>query len=79
VAEITKIIMKDGRVLHGWLWQWHPEEGYMTLMVVKDVNEKICFNDIESATAVERRIPLIERIGEIDLLEKAKEEGWKEE
>ena len=41
-------------------------------------DKKIYFDDVELATAVKRWIPLIEEIGEIDLLEKAKEEGWKE-
>jgi hypothetical protein len=65
--------MKDGRDLQGPLWLWRPKEGFIELagedlMVLK-------LRDIESA--VEKGVQVtIRRFEDVDLLKKAREEGW---
>lgn len=66
--------LKDGTVLCGPLWDWRPREGYFT--IVSEVNYgPILLSDCVSAINEQQwvRHDLIE---DVDLLARAKAEGW---
>ena len=64
--------MKDGTIYSAPLWTWRPEEGWMELA---GVNERIRLKDVLSAKNTGQRVSKTE-VKDVDMLEKAREEGW---
>jgi hypothetical protein len=70
----VSVKMKDNRELHGPLWAFKPHEGFMSL-AGEDASD-LDFNDIAHAEQTVRSGPNGET-KVIDLLERARNEGWK--
>lgn len=66
--------LKDGREFCSPLWIFSPEEGFLQL-----VNEEpMFFQDIESA--IDKQVWIWwDTLADVDLLQRARTEGWKEE
>jgi hypothetical protein len=66
--------MKDGREFCGPVWAFNPPQGYMTIPTETD--DLLYFRDIESAIQKGSR-DTADTVGEdIDLLERARKQGW---
>lgn len=79
--------MKDGRVYHGILWMWRPEEGWFQLAAADEQNapDKFWFRDVESAVTEGQRVGVIRdefgkvigpKIVDEDEIERARNQGW---
>lgn len=65
--------MKDGREFCGPIWEFNPRDGYLTIPM--DCDERLYFRDIESAVQTGQRThPGV--VEDVDLLAKARKEGW---
>ena len=71
----ARIKMKDGREFCGPIWEFKPKEGYLTIPSDENAPEKIYFRDIESAKQL-TRIAANGLEKDIDLLRRARHEGW---
>lgn len=76
----TIVKMKDGREFIGPLWYFRPKEGWISLVLDPahydhDIPERIYLRDVESAITKGERIS-INKIGDEDELERAKQKGW---
>ena len=69
------IELKDGRKLIGPIWTWHPKEGYLELDIDHWSEGKVYFRDIKTAVQCDVMVN-ITSIEDIDLLVRAKNEGW---
>jgi len=73
----ASVTMKDGSRWCGPINYWRPVEGWLSLMGAKvDAGpDKIWLRDVKEATdyGVMTRINVVE---DVDLLERAREEGW---
>ena len=62
------------------MWKWRPKQGWFSL--VGDVDDDgpviIYLKDVESAIEYGQRTR-IDKIEDVDLLERARKDGWKEE
>jgi hypothetical protein len=75
--HVTVVRTKKGEVVEGYLWNFKPDEGYLTLVPFEEGDEqRFNFADLESAVTKEERIS-ITQIGDDDLLAKARKLGWK--
>lgn len=70
----TIVVMKDGRQFEGPLWEFRPKEGWFSISD-NDAPNPIRFSEVQSA--VTRRVQVqFDLITDVDLLERAKNEGW---
>jgi hypothetical protein len=69
------VTMKDGRTFCGPVWTWRPQEGYFTLGGDDDAPDRVMLRDVASAVVKDQRVG-IGRIEDVDLLERARREGW---
>ncbi len=73
------VIMRDGRTYEGPLWEWRPLDGWFTLVYDCDDGPddgRIWLRDVVSAVDRDQRT----RIGvieDLDLVAKARAEGWR--
>ena len=67
--HITRIKMKNGKILEGWIEKFRPIEGYLTF---NGSNKKIMFKDMVSAVTEGERISL-NKIGNEDELQRARD------
>jgi len=68
----ARIVLKTGEEIVGPVWSFNVQEGY--LAIAGDMR-KLYFRDIESAMNFGQRThPGV--IEDVDLLERAKQEGW---
>ena len=74
------IEMKNGDRLSSCLWIWRPKEGWFALIddgFIKKCYGTIFLRDVKSA--IERDVHVTyNKIEDVDLLKRAKEEGWNE-
>jgi hypothetical protein len=70
-----KVIMKDGRKFSGPLWDWRPVEGWFSIPSDENAPEKIFLRDVASAVNHGLRTG-IGKIEDVDLLERARKNGW---
>jgi len=69
---------KDGKERCGWLWTWRPLEGYFEMGDQEDGEvHRIELDDLESAGIPHTRVSVSRPDDTLDLLEKARKEGWK--
>lgn len=76
------LTLKDGRTFCGPMWAWRPQEGYMVLSLDAnhydyEVPERIYLDDVDTAIDKDVRYNATGETKDVDLLEKAREEGWK--
>jgi len=69
----VSVKMKDGTKHQGPLWIWRPMEGWFELA---GVEPRIHLRDVESAVHLGQRVTLSLLLQDVDLLERAKSEGW---
>lgn len=77
--------LKNGTVVCGPLWLWRPKEGFFDLVVEKTENGHILLDDVETAVENHLRVGIdrtdpknpVPRFDNVDLLQRAREEGWK--
>jgi len=67
------ITLRSGEQLSNPIWYWRPEEGWLSL--VGAGSEKIFLRDVASAVDPTAWLPG-GKVGSVDLLEKARKEGW---
>jgi hypothetical protein len=78
--------MKDGREFSAPIWNFKPNEGYVTFTLdlfirpdLKDLDRKVFLHEIESAYCPTERVGITDKnqakLGE-DLLELARNNGW---
>lgn len=65
----TVVVLKSGEKLVGPLWTWRPAEGWFEL--AGEERMVIRLEDVASAKTVS-----IDRVEDVDLLQRAKEQGW---
>ena len=73
--HITTVIMKDGREFSGVIWMWRPQEGWFSMPSDESAPDKILLKDVKEASKEDR----VDTSGEeqnIDLLKRARAEGW---
>jgi hypothetical protein len=76
--------MKDGRTYCNPIWMWRPKEGWLSLIATGEGEpDKIWLRDVESAVEKGQRvgIEIIDgerrpKIRDVDLLERARADGW---
>jgi hypothetical protein len=77
--HITRIKLKDGDIIEGYIEKWHPVEGYLTL---GGLTEQLKFEDMESAITYDERTGVIRdedgkivgtKIEDVDELQRAKD------
>jgi hypothetical protein len=69
--------LKDGRIFYGPVWGWKPKEGVFSISDTDNFLVELRFDDVVEAYERDR----LDRSGffkRIDLLEKARNEGWKD-
>lgn len=75
----THVKLKDGREFTGPLWAWRPDLGFMEIVDEEGVNGgnpiQVRFDDVESATNFGIRVT-VDRTEDVDLLTRARAEGW---
>jgi hypothetical protein len=79
------VVLKNGKTVEGPLWTWRPKEGWFELAAMHDediaaiANKKdpgrILLREVVSAVNPQQRINIHE-IRDVDLLERARNEGW---
>jgi hypothetical protein len=69
----ARIRLKDGTTLFGAIWMWRPQEGYLELS--GNEARKIHFDDIAEAIEYGQRTN-VNTVKDVDLLERARNEGW---
>lgn len=71
------VVMKDGRKACGPLWTWRPEDGWFDLVLPDDdpLSGPIRLADVASAVNKKAWVRHDE-VRDVDLLERAREEGW---
>jgi hypothetical protein len=69
------VILKDGRRFCGPIWTWRPEEGWFSLVGDESMPECFQLTEVESAVDRKQRVA-IDRQADVDLLERARQEGW---
>ncbi len=76
--------MKNGRTWFGPMWEWRPKEGWFSLVMdhtqYDDLREEDCplrihLRDCISAVDQKQRVR-IDAIEDVDLLARAREDGW---
>lgn len=70
----ARVKMKDGREYFASLWSFRPTEGWFSICD-NDAPEKIFFRDVESAVNFGVRVHALD-VRDVDLLERARREGW---
>lgn len=73
--HLTEVELKDGKKFSGFIWLWRPKEGYFTLGGSDGpglIKLSAVKRAIESSVRVRRDLPL----EDVDLLMRAKEDGW---
>ena len=73
----AKVRLKDGRTYCGPIWAWCPSEGWFSLTDAEENLVKIQLADVAEASKIER-LDVGGREEEVDLLERARKDGWKE-
>lgn len=76
----VKVVMIDGRVFEGPLWEWRPLEGWFTL-VIDDLNypnapDRFRLRDVVSAVDRNQRVSVDRLAEDVDLLVRARLDGW---
>ena len=74
-------VMKSGETYCGPLWAWRPKEGWFSLVLdMPESPDQIWLRDVASAINRGERIgvlqPGVARLADVDLLVRAREEGW---
>ena len=69
--------MKDGTERCNPLWCWRPAEGWFTLFGAPE--DKIYLRDVVSAVQYGQRVSVKEPCTDVDLLTRARKEGWSED
>jgi hypothetical protein len=72
----AKVTLKDGQVLVGPIWEWRPRDGWFSLAGFEDGPVEIQLANVAEAHEEERVGP--GRVERVDLLERAKKDGWKD-
>lgn len=70
----TRVKMRDGREFCGPLWTWRPEEGWFAI-ASDEAPPRINLRDVASAVNEGQRVSVNE-VRDVDLMERAREEGW---
>jgi hypothetical protein len=75
-----KIKMKNGKEYSAPKWEWRPADGYLTLIDQENENGgdpiTLRFEDMESAVEIGMRTRMSLPPETVNLLEKARKEGW---
>ncbi len=71
----TLITMKDGRRFCGPMWEFYPDEGWMSIPADERAPDRIYFRDMESAVTKGDRVA-VGVIQDVDELERARRQGW---
>lgn len=66
--------LRDGTKLCGPLWEWRPAEGHFTL--AGEDHSRVALKDVISAVNKDERTGPDGETVDIDLLERARQEGW---
>jgi len=73
----VRVEMKDGTVLTAPLWTWRPDLGWFTLV---GIERTILLSDVKAAVQKDTRKmpgnPPLFGTETVDLLERARREGW---
>lgn len=75
--HLTKVKLKNGKVLSGSLWEWRPREGWFTL-TTNDGLEEIRLAEVAAAFQQGQRV-VVDRVQDVDLLQRARKDGWNEQ
>lgn len=67
--------MKTGEIYVGPLWAFRPAEGWFSL-AVEGAPDKIYFRDVDTATNKGVRHSAAGAVHDVDLLDRARREGW---
>jgi hypothetical protein len=77
--HITKLKLKDGSIVEGYIEKWKPVEGYLTLA---GLDKQFKFEDMESAVTYDERTGVVRdendkivgvKIEDIDEIQRAKD------
>lgn len=73
----ANVILKDGTHICGPIWMWRPAEGYFTV-VNTEGGPQITVQLADCVSAVQRgaRTSVTHVNVDVDLLERARKEGW---
>jgi len=71
----TTVRMKDGRTFCGSIWTFRPEEGWFSIPDDESAPDRIYLRDVASAVTRGDRCRY-GRIEDVDLLERARRQGW---
>jgi hypothetical protein len=73
----TRVVLKNGRTITAPLWTWRPSEGWFSLVCEADdpTDGVIKLSDAVSAVTYGTRTR-IDVTEDVDLLAKARKEGW---
>jgi len=71
---MVKVTMKDGKTYEGDLWTWRPVQGWFALLD-DHAPERIWLRDVSQA--VNKNVwRTVKGPEDVDMLERAKKEGW---
>jgi hypothetical protein len=70
----TLVKMKDGRTFCGPVWSFNAIGGYLT--IPSETNDLLYFRDMESAVEKEGRETAATVGQDVNLLERARKQGW---
>jgi hypothetical protein len=71
----VRVKMRDGRIFVGPLWTFRAREGYFSI-VDEEAPPQIRFTDVESAVNEDVRFNIRGEVRQVDLIDRAKKEGW---
>ena len=71
----ANVRLKNGKTYCAPIWGWRPIDGWFSL-VQDDGPIEIQFNDVEEAFEYER-VDTTGQLRKVDLLERARNDGWK--
>lgn len=74
--SIVYVQLKDGTTRSGPLWMWRPKEGWFLLAEEGDDVEPILLAECVSVINRSERVGPSGQVGDVDLLERARKEGW---
>lgn len=75
----VKVVLRDGRAFYGPIYFWRPAEGWFSLVIdslyYPDAPDVFWLRDCASAVDRQQRVR-IDLQADVDLLERARREGW---